>query len=283
MTAPSTLSINPPQGDPRMIELGIIGGGVMAEAIVSRLLTQGQYTAGTIVVSDPQESRRAFLAETYGVTVTGDNRKPGNAPILLLAIKPQVFSTIAQEFNRHETPQPEQLVFSILAGVPLAKLEAAFPQQAIVRAMPNTPATVGYALTALAPGSRVTSAEMLQARTFFAAIGEVVEVGEALMDAVTGLSGSGPAYVALFVEALADGGVAMGLPRNIALPLALQTLRGTAELLHQTQRHPALLKDQVCSPGGTTIAGVAALEAGAFRSAVMEAVKAAAKRSKELG
>ena len=266
-----------------MIELGVIGGGVMAEAIVSRLLIQGQYAAQGILVSDPQKARRDFLAQTYGVEVTAEKEIPANAPVVLLAIKPQVFKTIAQELNRSQTPQPHQLVLSILAGVTLATLEAAFPQQPVVRAMPNTPATVGYAMTALAPGSFVTPSQMAQAQTFFATIGEVVEVPENLMDAVTGLSGSGPAYVALLLEALADGGVAVGLPRAIALQLALQTLRGTAELLQQTQRHPALLKDQVCSPGGTTIAGVAALEAGGFRSAVIEAVKAACKRSQELG
>jgi len=266
-----------------MIELGVIGGGVMAEAIVSRLLIQRQYAPQGILVSDPQKARRDFLAQTYGVEVTAENGTPAHAPVVLLAIKPQVFKTIAQELNRSQTPQPHQLVFSILAGVTLSTLEAAFPRQPVVRAMPNTPATVGYAMTALAPGSLVTPSQMAQAQTFFATIGEVVEVPENLMDAVTGLSGSGPAYVALLLEALADGGVAVGLPRAIALQLALQTIRGTAELLQQTQRHPALLKDQVCSPGGTTIAGVAALEAGGFRSAVIEAVKAACKRSQELG
>ncbi|MFZ4665887.1 MAG: pyrroline-5-carboxylate reductase [Prochlorotrichaceae cyanobacterium] len=266
-----------------MIELGIIGGGVMSEAIVSRLLTQGQYAAHAIVVSEPQKARQQFLAQTYGVQVTAENGIPASAPVLLLAIKPQVFKTIAQELNRSQTPHPKQLVLSILAGVTLSTLEAAFPQQPVVRAMPNTPATIGYAMTALAQGSLVMPPQMAQAQTLFAAIGEVVEVPESLMDAVTGLSGSGPAYVALLLEALADGGVAVGLPRATALQLALQTLRGTAELLQQTQRHPALLKDQVCSPGGTTIAGVAALEAGGFRSAVIEAVKAACKRSQELG
>jgi len=166
--------------------------------------------------------------------------------------------------------------------VPLTRLEAAFGDRAVIRAMPNTPATVGAALTAIAWGKTVSAAQGELAKTIFQAVGEVVEVPENLMDAVTGLSGSGPAYVALLIEALADGGVAAGLPRAIAAQLALQTVWGTAELMRQSDLHPAILKDRVASPGGTTIAGIAALERAGFRSAAIEAVKAACDRSKEL-
>jgi pyrroline-5-carboxylate reductase len=254
----------------------------MAEAMISRLVSLGHYPASEILVSDPVPERRDFLHQAYGVITTDDNTELEGVNTLLLAIKPQILPVVAQQWESL-SPAPGQLVLSILAGVPLSKLEAAFPQRGVVRAMPNTPATVGQAMTALALGQRVTPEQGEIALALFSAIGEVVIVPETLMDAVTGLSGSGPAYVALVIEALADGGVAVGLPRPIAQQLALQTVRGTAALLHETQRHPALLKDQVCSPGGTTIAGVMVLESNGFRGSLMAAVKAATQRAKELG
>jgi pyrroline-5-carboxylate reductase len=202
------------------------------------------------------------------------------APVLLLAVKPQIFGMVASAIERFN---PDQVIISILAGVSIAQLERAFPDRAVVRAMPNTPATVGMGLTAIAAGSRVSAAQMELATEIFQAVGDVVTVPESLMDAVTGLSGSGPAYVAIAIEALADGGVAAGLPRAIADRLALQTVLGTATLLKESQLHPAQLKDRVTSPGGTTIAGVTKLEQAGFRSALIEAVIAASKRSQELG
>ncbi|XHX75822.1 MAG: pyrroline-5-carboxylate reductase [Stenomitos frigidus ULC029] len=264
------------------IKLGLIGGGVMGEALLSRLVDRGVYAPQTILVSDPQAERRAFLAHRYGVQVTTENQAAAEAAVLLLAIKPQLFGAVT-------SPLAEQigtrslLVLSILAGTPLSKLEAAFPNQPVVRAMPNTPATVGAGMTAIAPGVHTQPHHLAQARQIFEAVGEVVEVPEAAMDAVTGLSGSGPGYVALMIEALADGGVAAGLPRAIALQLALQTVKGTAQLLQESGQHPGALKDQVTSPGGTTIAGIAALERAGFRSAIIEAVLAADRRSQELG
>jgi pyrroline-5-carboxylate reductase len=262
-------------------QLGIIGGGVMGEALLSRLLFQGTYTPDQVWVSDPAAARRDYLAATYQVQVGDRNTAVIQAAeIVLLAIKPQVFDAVVQAL---ELGDSHPLVLSILAGVPLARLEAAFPQCPVIRAMPNTPATVGAGMTAIAPGSQVEPEHLAQATQIFAAVGEVVEVAEHLMDAVTGLSGSGPAYVALMVEALADGGVAAGLPRAIAHQLALQTVLGTAELLKTSNLHPAELKDRVTSPGGTTIAGVAQLERQGFRSAIIEAVRAAYGRSQELG
>ena len=266
-----------------MIQLGIIGGGIMAEAIASRLLAQNYFAPEAVLVSEPVLERQNFWVNQYGVKVTGNNLEAAAAPILLLAVKPQIFSAIAQDLQHHQNCPTEQLVLSILAGISLAQLDAAFPSQSLVRVMPNTPALVGSAMTVFARGTRVTPQQLEQVNSIFAAIGEVSEVPESLMDAVTGLSGSGPAYVALLVEALADGGVAAGLPRALALKLALQTVRGTTELLHQTGQHPALLKDQVCSPGGTTIAGVSVLEEKGLRSALISAVKAASQRSRELG
>lgn len=262
------------------IELGAIGGGVMGEAIISRLIEQGIYQSSEIIVSEPSNQRREFLQQRYGVEVTDDNNLAAQAPILLLAVKPQVFELVAEKLARIDSPQ---LVISILAGVNIAKLERAFPDRSVVRAMPNTPATVGAGMTAIALGDRVSAQDLDLATQIFKAVGEVVTVPESLMDAVTGLSGSGPAYIAIAIEALADGGVAAGLPRAIADKLALQTVIGTAQLLNQSELHPAQLKDRVTSPGGTTIAGVSKLEQAGFRSALIEAVIAAAKRSQELG
>lgn len=260
--------------------LSIIGGGVMAEAILSRLLVKQIFAANTVLVSEPRTERRDFLAQKYQVQVTADNQTAiSEAQVLLLAIKPQILDLVVADL----TPNPNSTVISILAGVTIAKLEQSFPKQPVIRVMPNTPATVGAGMTAIATGTYAKVEHIQQAKSIFAAVGEVVEVPESSMDAVTGLSGSGPAFVALAIEALADGGVASGLPRAIALQLAIQTVLGTATLIKETGIHPGVLKDRVTSPGGTTIAGVATLESLGFRSALIEAVKTATARSQELG
>ncbi len=267
------------------IKFGLIGGGVMGEALLSRLIVRGIYQPSEVIVSEPQPSRQNFLKQQYDVAVTTDNHQVFTLAneVIFLAVKPQVFSAIAQELSDILITEHSPVVISILAGVPLSQLEAAFPQLPVIRAMPNTPATVGAGMTAICCGAYTNPQHHQIAQQIFSAVGEVVEVSESLMDAVTGLSGSGPAYVALMVESLADGGVAAGLPRTIAHQLALQTVLGTALLLHESKMHPAELKDRVTSPGGTTIAGIAQLEQAAFRSAVIEAVKASAQRSQDLG
>ena len=278
-----------------MIKFGTIGGGVMGEALLSRLIAQKVYLPSEILVSDPQPQRRQFLTETYGIGTTASNLEVAAATeVLFLAIKPQVFETVALELSvgvdrpqdhngEIANPKSEAVIVSILAGMPLSKLEQAFPGQAVLRVMPNTPATVGAGMSAIAPGKLVQPADLELVKRMFEAVGEVVEVPESMLDAVTGLSGSGPGYVAILIEALTDGGVCAGLPRAIASQLALQTVFGTAKLLQETGMHPAELKDRVTSPGGTTIAGIAKLESNGFRSALIEAVKAACLRSQELG
>lgn len=262
-------------------KLGIIGGGVMGEALLSRLIDQQLYLPDRIYISEPQAQRQDFLATKYQVNVTADNQTVvAFADVLLLAIKPQVFDLVVAPL---ELGRSDQLIISILAGVSIQRLEAAFPGQPIVRTMPNTPATVGAGMTAIAPGSHTQPQHLHLARRLFEAVGKVVEVDEHLIDAVTGLSGSGPGYVAVMIEALIDGGVAVGLPRATATQLAIQTVLGTAELLQTTGIHPAELKDRVTSPGGTTIAGISHLESVGFRSALIGAVQAAYERSRELG
>ncbi|MEM8639949.1 MAG: pyrroline-5-carboxylate reductase [Cyanobacteria bacterium P01_G01_bin.54] len=263
-------------------QLGLIGGGVMGEAILSRLLQQTVYTPAQVIVSDPAAQRRDYLAQEYQVAVTAENGAAIAAPTILLAVKPQVFSAMAGALPA-PTYAHQPLLLSILAGMPLARLEAGLPGCPVIRAMPNTPAIVGAGVTAIAPSQAVTPAQLDQAKAIFGAVGPVVEVAESLMDAVTGVSGSGPAFVALMIESLADGGVAAGLPRPVANQLAQQTVLGTAQLIIDSGLHPGQLKDRVTSPGGTTIAGVATLEQHGFRSAVIEAVQAAAARSQELG
>ncbi|OWY64789.1 pyrroline-5-carboxylate reductase [cyanobacterium TDX16] len=264
------------------IKLGIIGGGVMGEAILSRLISGRIYQPLEVIASEPQPSRRNFLQQQYGIQVTTENAKVLSADTVVLAVKPQIFAAISQELAA-QIKDAQPAIISIMAGVTLQQLEKAFPELPVIRAMPNTPATVGAGMTAIALGDRASDVHKQTALQLFSAVGEVVEVSESLMDAVTGLSGSGPAYVAILVEALADGGVAAGLPRNIANQLAQQTVKGTLQLLQETSIHPAELKDRVTSPGGTTIAGVSALEKAGFRSALIEAVVAATRRSRELG
>ena len=251
----------------------------MGEAILSCLVASQIYLPSDICVSDPMSERRDILAKKYGVQVTPNNLVAAEAEIMLLAVKPQSLNTAAIALAN----TPASCIVSIMAGVTLAQLEAMFPSKSIIRAMPNTPAQVGAGVTAIAANALVTIQQLEEVRKIFRAIGTVVEVAESLMNAVTGLSGSGPAYVALMVESMADGGVAAGLPRAIAMQLALQTVLGTAKLLDETKLHPALLKDQVTSPAGTTIAAIAQLEKAGLRSAMIEAVLAATRRADELG
>ncbi|MBL1210560.1 pyrroline-5-carboxylate reductase [Geminocystis sp. GBBB08] len=264
-------------------KLGVIGGCVMAEAIISRLIKNNIYTPSQVFISEPSVDRRQFLQEKYSVITTEKNQEIlDNSEIIILAIKPQIFSTVITDLTLN-LGLKKPLIISILAGVSLAKLTQGFADFPIVRVMPNTPAIVGEGMTAVSPNNFVSESQLKVTLSIFAAIGSVIEVPEYLMDAVTGLSGSGPAFVALMIEALADGGVASGLPRAIALELATQTVLGTAQLVKQENLHPALLKDQVTSPGGTTIAGVAQLEKYGFRSAIISAVTTAYKKSQELG
>ena len=268
------------------IRFGMIGGGVMGEAILSRLLAQEIYSPESVLVSDPSLERREELAQRYQVEVTESNRKvmQSTSEVLLLAVKPQVLPRIEAEWDSSkEQLEHLPLLISILAGIPILRLKAGLDPLPVVRVMPNTNATVGASMSAIAPGTGLRPEQLTLAKTILGAIGEVVEVPESAMDAVTGISGSGPAYIALLVESLADGGVAAGLSRSVALQLAVQTVLGTATLLQEEQLHPAQLKDRVTSPGGTTIAGVAELESAGFRSAVMKAVQAAVARSQQLG
>lgn len=264
----------------------MIGGGVMGEAILSRLIAQEIYTPETVLVSDPSPQKREELAQRYQVAVTESNRQvmQSTSEVLLLAVKPQVLPRIESEWDgAKENIEHLPLLISILAGIPILRLKAGLDPLPVVRVMPNTNATVGASMSAIATGSGLRAEQLTLAKTILGAIGEVVEVPESAMDGVTGVAGSGPAYVALLIESLADGGVAAGLPRPTALQLAIQTVLGTATLLREEQLHPAQLKDRVTSPGGTTIAAVAELEAAGFRSAVIQAVQAATARSKELG
>lgn len=258
--------------------LGIIGAGSMGMALVRGLVQAGWASPEGLLVFDPDPARRREL-EGLGVRPAANNGEVLNATAVILAVKPQVAEAVLAEIAPASSGH---LLISLVAGLTLARLEEALPSARILRAMPNAPLMVGQGITALAPGSRATPEDLAFARELFQAVGRAVEVEERLLDAVTGLSGSGPAYVAVFIEALADGGVRMGLPRALALELAAQTVAGTAAMVLSQELHPAMLKDQVASPGGTTIAGLHALEQGGFRGVVMDAVQAATWRAREL-
>jgi pyrroline-5-carboxylate reductase len=259
--------------------LGFIGAGHMGGAMIRALLAAGKVTRENLIFYDPDPARQADL-ENLGIEAALNNPEVMHAPVVVLAVKPQLLGAVLSEIN--EFARPWHLIISIAAGVPLASLEMAFPESRLIRAMPNTPTTVGAGMTALAPGKGATPEDVDLALEMFGAVGRVEVVEEKHLDAVTGLSGSGPAFVALFIEALADGGVKMGLPRALALTLAAQTVLGTARLCLEGGLHPGILKDQVASPGGTTIEGLHVLEQGGMRGIVMSAVEAATFRSQEL-
>jgi pyrroline-5-carboxylate reductase len=263
-------------------KIGFIGGGNMAEAIIRGLLATGM-SPELIAVAEPAETRKILLTDRYKVSVTSDNPAVARGcGVLVLAVKPQVAATVLGQLGSVITS--DTLIISIMAGVNCAVIETALSQKVrVVRVMPNTPALVMAGASALCRGNHAGEDDLTLTEALFAQVGTTCRVDEKLIDAVTGLSGSGPAYVLAFLEALADGGVKNGLSRDAALTLAAQTLLGTAKLYLETGEHPAALRDKVTSPGGTTIAGLYALERGCFRGTVMGAVDAATARSKELG
>ncbi len=266
--------------DPRV---GFVGAGNMAAALVRGWITAGKLEPGQIRLSDVDVSKRDRCAADAKVGVAANNRELAEwSSVLILAVKPQAMAKALAECA--PVVNAQKLVISVAAGVRTETIAAALPNGArIVRTMPNTPALVGAAATAIAAGPGATTADSSFAKGLFDAVGRSVFVDEALMDAVTGLSGSGPAYVMLVIEALADGGVREGLSRETALLLAAQTVLGSARLLIESGEHPALWKDRVTSPGGTTAAGLAALEAGRLRHALARAVQHATQRARELG
>jgi pyrroline-5-carboxylate reductase len=260
-----------------------IGGGNMAEALLRGILAANRMRSEDILVTDVREERLAYLKTTYRIGVSSDNADAARqADTIVLAVKPQVM-TRALEDLRNAVGEA-QLLISIAAGISTATIAGYFPQPMhVVRVMPNTPALVLEGVSAVAGGRHATPQDLERTRGLFEAVGKVVVVDESLMDAVTGLSGSGPAFVFVVIEALADAGVKVGLPREVALALAAQTVQGSARLVLETGKHPGQLKDMVASPGGTTIAGLHALEQGSVRAALINAVEAATRRSQELG
>jgi pyrroline-5-carboxylate reductase len=266
-----------------LTSLAFIGGGNMAEALIKGVLAGGTgIEPKGIRVADPLEGRRAYLADTYGVEAFAGNREAmAGARLVILAVKPQHLEEVLVEIQ--DEVAEGQVVVSIAAGVPIARMHAhLYADTKVVRAMPNTPALVGEGASAITPGPGVTPEELGQVRELLAAVGSVVVVTEEQMDAVTALSGSGPAYVFAVIEALADGGVKMGLARDAAVTLAAQTVLGAARMVLSTGTHPAALKDMVTSPGGTTSAGLHVLESAGVRGAFIGAVEAAARRAREL-
>lgn len=264
-------------------KIGFIGGGQMAEALTRGILSANLCPAESLSVIDPNPGRQDHLHQQYGVHCLQD---PADlcqqCTILIVAVKPQMARQVLSHYQEYLTAS--HLVISIMAGVSLQFLADIFQKPVrLIRVMPNTPALVLAAATAFCTNGHATKDDRALALAIFSAVGTCTEVPEHLIDAVTGLSGSGPGYVFSFIEALIDGGVLAGLPRSAAEQLVLQTVYGSAKLALETKEHPAVLKGQVTSPGGTTITGLHTLEAGAFRGTVMNAVLAATRRSQELG
>jgi pyrroline-5-carboxylate reductase len=263
--------------------IGFLGTGNMAEALIKGLLGSGAVEPGKVWGSEPRRERCEDIRARYGIHMTQSNAEVvAHAEIVVLSVKPQILPAVLDEIAGGL--KPHALVISVAAGTPVEAIERRLPKGTrVVRTMPNTPALVGAGATAIAAGGHATEADLEAARRIFDAVGKTVVLDEEQLDAVTGLSGSGPAYVFLIIEALSDAGVKMGLSRYNAQALAAQTVLGSAKLLLETNEHPGRLKDMVTSPGGTAIAGIATLEAGGLRTTLINAVEAATRRSRELG
>ena len=262
--------------------IGFIGAGNMAEALIAGLLHANRLPSSQLLASDIDGRRLAWLHRTYNIEVDGHNRGVADrADILVLAVEPQVLDEVLADIGK--AVRDRTLVISVAAGYPIARIARLSAATRIVRSMPNTPSLIREGITALAYDESLSENDAAAARALFESIGQVVIVDERVLDAVTGLSGSGPAYIYVMIEALADGGVKMGLPRATAQLLAAQTVSGAARLLIESRDHPGTLKDRVASPGGATVAGLHELERGCLRAMLISAVEAAARRSRELG
>ncbi len=265
------------------LKVGFLGAGQMATALAKGWLDAGLVTAATLRASDPFPAARERFRAATGGAVTADNHEVvKNSRVLVLAVKPQMMAPLLAEISGEI--QESHVVISIAAGVTLKKLaDGLLANHRLVRVMPNTPCLLGASAAGFAVGPGAKPEDSALVERLFNAVGKAFAVPEYQLDAVTGLSGSGPAFVYVMIEAMADGGVRMGLPRDVAQTLAAQTVLGAARMVLETGQHPGQLKDAVTSPGGTTIAGLHALERGGMRAAVMDAVEAATKRATELG
>jgi pyrroline-5-carboxylate reductase len=264
-------------------KIGFLGAGKMASALAKGFVASKIVSPKQIIASDVMEPARAAFAKDVGASVTDSNLEVARfASILVLAVKPDQVAGVLHELQPVFTEK--HLLISIAAGVTLAKLEGALPLKArVIRVMPNTPALVGAGASGYALGAHADADDGETAQRLLSAVGVAFQLKESLLDAVTGLSGSGPAYVFQIIEALSDGGVAAGLPRDVSTRLAAQTLLGSAKMVLETGMHPGVLKDMVTSPGGTTIEGLHELEKGALSGTLINAVRAAAEKSKKLG
>lgn len=265
------------------LTIGFLGAGKMATALAKGFIRAGLVGAGQVLAGDTSEAARAAFAKETGAKAAATNAEVVQfAQVLVLAVKPAHVAEVLSEIRPLITPK--HLVISIAAGVPLVKLEAALGSTTrLIRVMPNTPALVGASASGFALGKAATAEDGKLAEKLLSSVGVAFQLKESLLDAVTGLSGSGPAYVYMAIEALSDGGVAAGLPRDVATKLAAQTVYGSAKMVLETGLHPGSLKDMVTSPGGTTIEGVHELEKGMLRGTLMSAVRAAAEKSHKLG
>jgi pyrroline-5-carboxylate reductase len=262
--------------------ISLLGGGNMSEALIAGMLKAHVADPDRLFATDILEKRRTDLHDRYKIRVGSRNAEAaGWGQIVILSVEPQILDDVLDEIR--PAVRADALVISVVAGYPIARVAARLKDGTrIVRTMPNTPCSVLEGVTAMSVGPGVSEEEVRAARLIFESVGKVVMVDERLMDAVTGLSGSGPAYVYMMIEALADGGVNMGLSRPVAELLAAQTVLGAARTMIESGEHPGRLKDRVASPGGTTIAGLQKLEEGRLRAALINAVEAATTRSREL-
>jgi pyrroline-5-carboxylate reductase len=265
------------------VRFAFIGGGNMAEALIKGLLSGLGVTPQQIMATDVVPERRTYMHTTYGIMASADNKHAvQESTVVILAVKPQIMPTILEEIA--PVVNSEKLVISIAAGITLQTLQRALgDSRRVVRVMPNTPALVLAGAAGISPGKTATAQDVALVEQIFNAVGRAMVVGDDMMDVVTGLSGSGPAFIFALIEGLSDGGVLMGLSRQTATLLAAQTVLGAAKMVLETGKHPGELKDMVTSPAGTTIAGMQALESGGLRGLMMEAVRRATERSAALG
>ncbi len=264
-----------------MFRVGIIGAGNMGEAILKGIVEKTDIKPDEIIISDINSERLNFLVEKYGVAATEDNRRLVNmSDVIFLAVKPKdlkkTLTPLKDYFNENK------ILISVLAGIKIEKIKGIINNTSVVRIMPNTPALIGEGAIGVSFDNLISDEKKIYILSILKSLGFVLEVQEDLMDAVTGLSGSGPAYVFNFIDSLAQGGVKVGLSYNDALKLAVQTVIGAAKMVKELEEHPSVLRDKVTSPAGTTIYGLHALEKGNFKNTVMNAVEEATKRSKEL-